>query len=104
MPQPANTNLVLVSDGACRGSTQTSAASWAILAFTKNGIHLAAGGAIILLSGGSSLDAELTGFELALGALLNYHQGQHELAPHSADKSFTASELLSGNENWLALP
>ena len=40
----------------------------------------------------------------AIGALLKYNRGYHDLAPHSADTILDASELLRGNGQFLALP
>ena len=94
----------MVSDGARRGSDCSCAASWAILAFTDDSISLVAGGAIKFPADVSSLNAELTGLELAIGALLKYNRGYLNLAPHSADIILDASELLKSNGQWLALP
>ena len=104
VPEIGSANMVLVSDGARRGADLSCAASWAVLAFTDNGISFVAGGAVKFPAEVSSLDAEFTGLELAIGALLKYNRGYHNLAPHSADTILDASELLRGNGQWLALP
>ena len=52
----------------------------------------------------SSLDAELTGLELAAGALIRYSRGYVDLVPHGVDAVLDASELLNSNGHWLAVP
>ena len=80
------------------------AASWAILAFRNQAISFVAGGAIKLPTDVSSLDAELTGLELAVGALLKYSRGYTNLVPHGSAEILDASELLKSNRHWLASP
>ena len=103
-PQTSCTNLVTLSDGACRSSTSKSSASWCIVAFTRDTLSLAAAGGVCLPPGTTSLDAELTGLELAIGALLKCSRGYSDLQQHSADLIINASELLESNGHWLAQP
>ena len=72
---PHDANFILVSDGAFRKSTSKAAASWAVLAMSTQIIELVAAGAMTLPDVASSLDAELTGFELGLAALLKLSRG-----------------------------
>ena len=104
LPEVGTANLVMVSDGARRGGQGSCAASWAILSFRSQGISFVAGGAIKFPTDVSSLDAELTGLELAVGALLKYSRGYNDLVPHGAAEILDASELLKSNCHWLAIP
>ena len=63
-----------------------------------------AGGAVKIPPDVSSLDAEFTGFELAFGALLKYSRGYVDMVPHGVEAVLDASELLSSNGHWLAVP
>jgi len=85
-------------------SVQKSAASWCILASHHGCISIVGGGGVFLPSGTPSLDAELAGLELAIGALLKCSRGYADLAPHSANVIFQSSELLESNGHWLTQP
>ena len=63
-----------------------------------------AGGAMKIPLEVSSLDAELTGLELAVAALFKYSRGYVDLVPHGVDAVLDASELLNSNGHWLAVP
>ena len=67
-------------------------------------MSIVGGGGILFPAEVSSLDAELTGLELAIGAFLKLSRGYDDLAPHSADFTLHASELLESNGHWLAQP
>ena len=58
-------NLVCFSDGAVRGATGNASASWAIFAVRRTHVHLVSGGAKLLGSGTTSLQAEV-GLRLAM--------------------------------------
>ena len=51
----------------------------------------------------TSLDAELTGLELAVGALLKYSRGYTSLVPHGTNLTMHASELPESNGHWVAV-
>ena len=104
LPEPGTANLVMVSDGACRGSIRKCSASWAVLAFTSTQISFVAGGAVLFPEVVTSLDAELTGLELAIGALLKYSRGYTNLVPHGTNLIMHASELLTSSGHWVASP
>ena len=65
-----------------KSRTSKAAASWAILAMSSQNIDLVAAGAMTLPDVASSLDAELTGFELGLAALLKLSRGYVDVIPH----------------------
>ena len=50
----------------------------------------------------SSLEAEMTGFELALAALLKLSRGYVNIVPHEAEESLRASEFLSSIDHLLS--
>ena len=104
LPNMLCTNFVMVSDGACRSSVQKSAASWCVLAFHHGSISIVGGGGVFLPSGTSSLDAELAGLELAIGALLKCSRGYTDIAPHGANVILQSSEFLESNGHWLTQP
>lgn len=91
---PANEyNVVAVSDGASRASTQCSAASWALLAFTHTGISMIAGGALLFDRFVTSQMAETTGFELALAAFMKLSHGYPDVVPHEIGLSMHVSDI-----------
>ena len=51
----------------------------------------------------TSLDAELTGLQLAVGALLKYSRGYTNLVPPGTSLIMHASELLESNGHWVAV-
>ena len=101
MIPPTSANFITVSDGASRGSTKISAASWALLAADRNKINLVAAGAIYLDSYATSLEAELVGLELAIGALLKASRGYESIVPHSTESRLNAVEFLETNYHLL---
>ena len=90
-----NANFVTLSDGASRAASQTSSCSWALLAFTAESIHLIAAGAVLFDTYVSSLDAELAGLELAIGALLKLSRGYEDVVPHGTGTTLNESEFQS---------
>ena len=94
----------MVSDGAFRKSTSKAAASWAVLAMTTTSVNLVAAGALLLPEVASSLDAELTGFELGLAAFLKLSRGYVDVIPHGVDVAYNATELLTSIAHLMKVP
>ena len=91
---PVDANIVAVSDGASRASVKRSSAAWALLAFLPGGhINLIAAGAVLFDNFASSMDAELAGLELAIGALLKFSRGYGDVVPHNAQTTLNESEF-----------
>jgi len=103
LPDPRVSSLIMTSDGATRQSTQSSSASWAVLAIIGGQVKLVAAGAIRFLAQVTSTDAEMTGFELGLGALLKISRGYINVVPHEAEFIVDVSELLETIHPWLAV-
>lgn len=103
LPDPKETNFIITSDGATRQSTQSSSASWAVLAIIDGNIKLVAAGAIKFVTQVTSTDAEMTGLELGLAALLKISRGYVNVVPHDAEFIADASELLKTIHPWLAV-
>jgi len=61
----ADVNYSTVSDGASRGSAQSSSAAWALFAVSAHQMHLVVAGAVMFSSFASSTDAALAALELA---------------------------------------
>jgi len=100
-PQHLTANYVTVSDGASRSSTRLSSAAWALLAVEAEKIHLIAAGAVMFDNYVSSLDAEMVGLELAIGAILKFSRGYDDVVPHDTQTNLNASEFQqSYNHLW----
>eukprot|EP00973_Karenia_brevis_P074885 10406057-Karenia_brevis.AAC.1 len=65
---------------------------------------LLAGGAKFLDSWVTSVDAELTGLELATRAVSNVSRGMRNVEPHRIDASFEAQEFLKDHANLFYTP
>ena len=98
-PPPAHANFITVSDGASRASSQKSSASWAVLSIAGGQCDLVAAGAVCIDHFASSLDAELVGLELALGALLKISRGYADVVPHIAQLTLDESEFQEVNHH-----
>ena len=81
--------------------TRFSSAAWALLAVEAEKIHLIAAGAVMFDNYVSSLDAEMVGLELAIGAILKFSRGYDDVVPHDTQTNLNASEFQqSYNHLW----
>ena len=76
-----------------------SSASWAVLSIAGGQCDLVAAGAVCIDHFASSLDAELVGLELALGALLKISRGYADVVPHIAQLTLDESEFQEVNHH-----
>ena len=83
-------NLVITSDGGAAGGR--AAAAWAIFAFGGQEPLVYAAGAI-RLEDADSMEAEATGVELGVAALLLYTHGHPNVIPHAVDHWLQEDDL-----------
>ena len=62
-------------------------------------LHLVAAGAVMFDKYVSSLEAELAGLELAIGALLKISRGYADVVPHYADTDLNAIKFLESHHH-----
>ena len=86
-------NYVAMSDGACRQSSKTASAGWAIFEFCGNSVRLIAAGALQLASGSTSIEAECSGLECSIKALKRLSQGTLDVTPHEVEATLDIQEF-----------
>jgi hypothetical protein len=94
-PINSEANFITVSDGASRSRTNSSSAAWALLAVHPTQLVIIAAGAVLLERYVSSMEAELAGLELAIGALLKLSRGYEDIVPHDIQTNLDSSEFQS---------
>jgi len=97
-------NVVMVSNGAARMSTeQAAAAAWAMFSVTSHITVVAAGGRL-LQPDCDSMSAETTALEIAIAAVLKLSRGYEDLVPHHVDTFIEAEQYLQDKIYALRAP